>query len=341
MQKKIVIIIPYFGKFNNYFHIWLQSCRYNPSINWLIFTDDHIKYDYPENVKVIYTSFKDTVELYQASFDFKINLNNAYQLCEFRIAYGEIYAAYIKDYDFWGFCDVDVIWGNLRKHLTEEILSKYNKISWRGHLTLFANNKEINQLYKTKIDGIAYYEHAFTNTTGFPTASDERLINYLFESVGEKIYTGLVFADLKIRSYNFFLLHFDTVNDYKNAAQVFLWEQGNLYRLYVQDEKIIREDFAYIHFLKRPMSVSKGFRLTDKFLIVPNQFINVEEITDKLIREKSKNKIYYSYYRARITFSYIIGKLKYKQSKRAFERINLPIDKTFGVTIGSYNNEQL
>lgn len=53
-MKKIVFIIPYFGHFNNYFSIWLHSCANNPTIDWMIFTDCKVKYNYPRNVKVIY-----------------------------------------------------------------------------------------------------------------------------------------------------------------------------------------------------------------------------------------------------------------------------------------------
>ena len=58
MDKKICLIILYFGKLPNYFDLWLNSCKYNSSIDFLIFTDDRTEYDYPKNVRVIYTSFE-------------------------------------------------------------------------------------------------------------------------------------------------------------------------------------------------------------------------------------------------------------------------------------------
>ena len=51
--KKCVFILPYFGKFNNYFPLFLKSCEKNPTYNWLIFTDCKEKYNYPENVDVV------------------------------------------------------------------------------------------------------------------------------------------------------------------------------------------------------------------------------------------------------------------------------------------------
>ena len=36
----ILYIVPYFGKFPRLFPVWLHSCANNPTVNWLILTDD-------------------------------------------------------------------------------------------------------------------------------------------------------------------------------------------------------------------------------------------------------------------------------------------------------------
>ena len=56
---KIALILPYFGKFDTLFPLWLASCKWNSDIDWLIFTDDKTKYDFPANVKVEYMGFAD------------------------------------------------------------------------------------------------------------------------------------------------------------------------------------------------------------------------------------------------------------------------------------------
>ena len=321
MNSSIILIIPYFGRFHHYFQLWLQSCKYNPTINWLILTDDKTAYDFPTNVKVVYTSFTAVVTEFQECYDFPIILNKPYQLCEFKVAYGEVFSKYIQGYDFWGHCDIDVIWGNLRKHLNENILNLFSKISWRGHLTLYKNTEHINKLYRTPIDGIEFYKYAFSNPTGFPLAPDERAINYLYETLGEKIYKDLMFADLKIRSFNFSLLHFPSEENKKNHHQIFLWEDGNLFRLYTINGKVFSENFAYIHFLKRKMESVKGFQLTNRFLIIPNKFINLDkEVTAEMIEKYSVQKIYWSYLFERLKPSYVASKMKYRKSKEEFKK---------------------
>ena len=48
---KIAFVIPYFGKFPNYFELWEHSAAYNKDIDFLIFTDT------PRNKHNIYKTF--------------------------------------------------------------------------------------------------------------------------------------------------------------------------------------------------------------------------------------------------------------------------------------------
>lgn len=128
LNNNIVLIVPYFGKFPEWFDLWLVSCKYNPTITWLIFTDDHSKYQYPDNVVVNYTTFFELKTRIQNLYDMPIKLNLPYKLCDFKVAYGEIFQDEIKDFDYWGYCDVDLIWGNLRHFITDEVLMNGVKI---------------------------------------------------------------------------------------------------------------------------------------------------------------------------------------------------------------------
>lgn len=145
----IAYVVPYFGKFPKGFQFWLLSCKCNPSIDWLIFTDDKTPYDYPENVKVTYWTFDQMKKKVQAIYDFPIFLERPYKLCDFKPAYGEIFADELKDYDFWGHCDIDLVWGNIRKFYTDEVLGQYEKVGFNGHSNLYKNTPEVCARYRT------------------------------------------------------------------------------------------------------------------------------------------------------------------------------------------------
>ena len=56
-MKKIVFIIPYFGKWPSYFSMWLKSIKANPTIDFLIITDLEIGVGLSENIKILNWTF--------------------------------------------------------------------------------------------------------------------------------------------------------------------------------------------------------------------------------------------------------------------------------------------
>ena len=60
-----------------------------------------------------------------------ISFDSAYKLCDFKPTFGTIFAEYLNEYDFWGNADIDLIYGNIRRFLTEELLSEYDVITSR------------------------------------------------------------------------------------------------------------------------------------------------------------------------------------------------------------------
>ena len=166
-MKSICYVVPYFGRLPESFPLWLVSCKANPTVNWIIFTDDKTAYSYPKNVRVYYCSFDDMKKRIQENFDFPIVIDRGWKLCDFKIAYGEIFASELAGYDFWGNCDVDLMWGNIRKFLTDEILDKYEKIGFLAHSTLYRNTPEVNARYRTIIDGLTNYKTAFSSFTKY------------------------------------------------------------------------------------------------------------------------------------------------------------------------------
>ena len=155
-MKSIAYVLPYFGKFPKGFELFLLSCKNNSTIDWLIFTDDRTEYDYPSNVKVTYYTFEEIKDKVQKNFNFKIVLDKPYKFCDYKPAYGEIFSEELKGYDFWGMCDLDLAWGDIRKFITDDLLNKYERIGFLGHSTIYKNTTEVNSRYRTIFDGNNY-----------------------------------------------------------------------------------------------------------------------------------------------------------------------------------------
>ena len=156
-KKNIAFIDCYFGKLPWYFNYFIHSCRFNPSIVFYIVTDDvnYTNPSIPPNVILIYKTLTDISRLAAERLGFEVNIINGYKLCDFKPAYGFIFSDLLTEYDFWGFhCDIDIIFGNIREFITDELLENYDLISVRhdwlsGCFLLYQNCEKMNTLFYT------------------------------------------------------------------------------------------------------------------------------------------------------------------------------------------------
>lgn len=156
-EFKICIIYCYIGKFPWYFPFFLKSCEYNPTIDFIIVTDQPKLENCANNIKFIKMDLHEVNTLANEQLGFQTNISYAYKLCDFKPTFGVIFSELLAVYDFWGFGDIDVIFGNIRGFYTTELLSEYDVISSRpdyltGCLCLFKNNFLINRLYEESKD---------------------------------------------------------------------------------------------------------------------------------------------------------------------------------------------
>ncbi|MBE6817021.1 MAG: hypothetical protein E7520_04890 [Ruminococcaceae bacterium] len=290
----IAYVIPYFGKFPKYMKLWLMSTGCNPTVDFLIFTDDKTEYDYPENVKVTYMSFDEMKSKAQSVFDFDICLEKPYKICDFRPAYGQIFKSELEGYDFWGHCDIDLIWGNIRKFYTDEILNQYERIGFNGHSTLYRNTPEVNARYRHISEKFENYIEVFSTDRGY--AFDEPYMQSIYEERGIPVYMGIDFANLAKYDYSFNLSWQTEEEKYKNEHQIFTWQNGTLLRRYVHKGKLFSEEMMYLHYWCRPTTLKmKHYDKSRMLTIYPDVTTDKPyDITADFVLKKSRqNKIVY------------------------------------------------
>lgn len=161
-MKSIVLIFPYFGTLPTQYKMWYASALQNPSIDFMFFTDADV--EPAKNIIVHKMQFSDFQEITRKAFDFPVILDRPYKLCEYKQAYGYILQDYIKGYDFWGFGDLDLVYGDIRTFITDEVLSHKFILGW-GHLTLLRNDEDANTFFMHKIEGYQNYKDAFTTSS--------------------------------------------------------------------------------------------------------------------------------------------------------------------------------
>ncbi|WP_239466713.1 DUF6625 family protein [Bacteroides mediterraneensis] len=297
MKNKLCFIIPYFGKLPNYFPLFLLSCKYNKDFNWLIFTDDKTRYNYPINVKVIHISFSECQAIIQAKFNFPIALIQPYKLCDLKPMYGYIFEEYITNYKYWGHCDIDTIMGNLGKWLTDEFLEQYDKLFCLGHLTIYRNTVENNRTFMFPYNGKEVYKDVLTTPSIYTfdeVWKDNANICKLFEIYKKKCFTEDLSLNIACAYNKFHRIRFvgrnqsPLLNGYKIENYIkalYLWDKGNLYRYFIQNRQLVHEEFLYMHLQCRKMKMNKDLleENIDSFKIINDKFTKKDfnEITLK------------------------------------------------------------
>lgn len=305
---KKCLIVPYFGKFPNYFQLTLDSCGKNLDFDWLIITDNNEDYDYPSNVKVYkmtFEEFKKLIQIKLKNYIEKIELEKPYKLCDYKVTYGYVLSAYLKNYDWWGYCDFDIIFGKLNNFITDELLKKYDKLFVFGHFTLYRNTEEINKLFLKSYGEKKLYEEYFK--TSKICAFDElwkESINNIFEKNYKKIFYENFSADIYPKDVNFRIIFLDILNKkikvQKTDKGFFVYDNGKIIKILKNKNEIIKQEYMYIHLQKRKMECNISTLNRKFYKIIPNIFenmeINLEELSYNNFFKIKKRKIDKEYY---------------------------------------------
>lgn len=151
--KKIAIISCYFGELPLYFNLYLKSIMFNKQIDWYLFLDDikNIKGGY-ENVFIKRFSLNDFNHLATRKLGIDTCIEDPYKICDFKPAYGLIFEDILTKYLYWGFSDIDIIYGNILKffpinnYKQKDIISFYQNFL-SGPFAIFKNTERVNKLF--------------------------------------------------------------------------------------------------------------------------------------------------------------------------------------------------
>ena len=136
------------------------SCRRNPDVEWLIFTDAASPPRLPPNVRIVPMDADALNRRCAATLGFETHISASlpYKVCDLRPTFGLVFAQEIGPRDFWGHCDLDVVWGDIRAFMRPEILEGHDIVTSRvgrisGHFCLYRNRPEWQTLFR-EIPGV-------------------------------------------------------------------------------------------------------------------------------------------------------------------------------------------
>lgn len=105
----------------------------------------------PNNVKLQRISWPGFKTWISNILGLDYNPDNPYSVCNLRPMFGLIFQDELEGYDLFGWCDIDVVWGDIRSIYTEEVL-RANVVSsdsaiTSGHFLLIKNEQWLRDAY--------------------------------------------------------------------------------------------------------------------------------------------------------------------------------------------------
>ena len=267
-MKKIGVLIPYFGKFPEWSDLYFETLKKNKSVDFIFFTDCETEKYKSDNIIFHKITFPDYIETVNQKIEVKFEPENAYKLCDLRPLYGTIHRDVFELYDFYGWTDMDILFGDIRSFYTDEILEKYEVISAHevrisGHLALFKNTETNRQMYKKiyrwqdalqKKEFVGIDEHGITNA----------YTNTIFDKFNQKFKTDFTnpvtkFAS-KLKAEKLYLKE-----QYTTPFTAIPWLDGTLHSQqpdvwFYKNGRITNErdgdrNFLYLHFMNYKSSL--------------------------------------------------------------------------------------
>jgi hypothetical protein len=310
-MKAIHVIVPFFGPLPRYLDYFLHSLTGNSSLKFTILTDDNYSGALPPSVSILRCTCEEFSSLASDRMGLRVRIlpKFSYKICDLKPAFGLIFRDLLEGYDFWGYCDIDMILGNIRDHLPHGSLEKSDVISMReeylsGSMTLWRNSPDIYNLFRLSKDwravftDEAYYlgfdevGHASVSDlihgaalTDLPTLCDS-VTHVAFRLSDEK----RLALDCRTR-----------IREHISPGEILYWSPG----LMTDGE---RNEFAYYHFVnekRSPYFLIPGLSSRPKELFISRQGFHVSltdctSTTRRLVRWSKGSVIKCKHYMRRL-----------------------------------------
>lgn len=287
-MKKIILILPYFGKFKSYFQLFLKTIENNAkNVDLLLFTDNDLKeYTVPSNVIVKHSSFEEFKNMIEQRFDQKICLDRPYKLCDYKPAYGFLFEDMIKDYQYWGHCDCDLVFGDFG--VIDDLLEKkYRKLFAGGHLTLYLNNHDNNRVFMKPLLGEKIYKVAINNNKIYCLDEDyfqDNVHSIFLQYYPDSVYSEDISFNVSTRYYDFRRCKYDnSVRKWRTVGKncKICLRDGKVFSV---DKKHRNTEYLYAHFQARNFEFIVVNDFTKAIYFEPNRIYN-DNARNRVIKE--------------------------------------------------------
>ena len=273
MKNKICLIFPYFGRFNNYFNLWLHSAEQNDLIDFYVITDiKNLPSKKSKNVFFVNQSLADIKNKARSVLGFECRLENPYKLCDYKPIYNLLFDEIVNDYEYWGYGDMDLIFGDLNSFVLSEKFKDKLCVFHLGHLSFFKNTTELNDLFT--LVGLEKIKEVYsTDKICFFDEREHSRYMLMKDKYPDKVFDDyLLIADVS-PVYSFLWPPYEQYKKLTPKKYVFHYKSGKISGYFLNDKnQLIEEKYVYIHIMRRKM-INK-VNNENEFIICPNRFLD-------------------------------------------------------------------
>lgn len=250
--KKIILIQLWFGEIPNYFWYHYETTKNLKNVDFLFITDQDLVLD-ALNYKVIKTNINTVVSKVSNLLGTKIQVKNNKKTCDLKARLGDVFLEHIVDYEYFGFYDIDTLFGDVNKYVNPfigeyDIISVgheifHNRLS--GPFLIMRNTQELRTFYKNEefikcfnSDDVECYEENVMNRLVKDRFTVKLIYSMNTSPSGKNIY-DCVWSGNKnfVNNEEIFLYHF-----YRKNSTVFT-KFGN--KIYAKYDKELMDDFYW------------------------------------------------------------------------------------------------
>lgn len=248
MNPWLIMLIPYFGRWPEWIDLFVESCKWNPNVRWRLYTDCGEPENKADNIDYVHLSFDDYKALVRERLGIAFDPPDPYKLCDLKPCLAHIHERDVAGFRFFGYGDIDVVYGNIGNFYTGDLLARFNVLSTHperlaGHFAVLRNAPAFRRAferirnYRTLLEQPHYVgmdEGNFTNA--FSPHGFRRIINYFDPRRRRLLFVERYSTVLSPRGW-----HDGTMN----YPQQWFWRRGRL-----TNERDGEREFLYLHFMR-------------------------------------------------------------------------------------------
>lgn len=157
-RETMAIVTAWYGLLPPWWRLTLRTMAANPDVDFVLIGDFPVpSHPLPPNVSLHSLSWKALRSRVRERLGVRL-WGGVRKLCDLKPTFGDLFAAELQGYDWWGWADLDVVYGDVREQLEPFAMADLDAIStysWHassGPLMLIRNRDDLNQLYRASPD---------------------------------------------------------------------------------------------------------------------------------------------------------------------------------------------